>query len=127
MLAKSLKKRRYCMSDVELYPALVDYIYENAYQFRTEDEKLASSTIHIKADEIHPAILEFKKRHGQYSDDAKITTMIADGFDAFKRRVAERIYGEHKNELILNLCPKCGKVARTSLAKQCRFCCHDWH
>ena len=24
-------------------------------------------------------------------------------------------------------CPYCGQLLRTSLAKQCRFCWHDWH
>jgi uncharacterized C2H2 Zn-finger protein len=27
----------------------------------------------------------------------------------------------------VNRCPRCGEVAKTPKAKQCRFCKHDWH
>jgi hypothetical protein len=53
--------------------------------------------------------------------------MLSYGFEHFKKEVAIRIYKDNKAELELNLCPKCNKIARTPLAKQCRFCKHDWH
>jgi hypothetical protein len=42
------------------------------------------------------------------------------------RRIADRIGHEHSRELF-NHCPKCGKLARTPLARQCRYCNYDWH
>ncbi len=72
-------------------------------------------------------MLNFIKLKGWFSDDPGIQAMIADGFDVFKRRVAYRIFTEHKNEFYLNFCPKCKKIARTPQAKQCRFCFFDWH
>lgn len=44
-----------------------------------------------------------------------------------KKRIAEMLLKEYSNEVFLNKCPGCGKLARTPKAKQCRFCLHDWH
>lgn len=111
----------------ELYPELIDYIYDYCSKFKTPDEVLACFTISVPEKFLHGEGLALHKRIGRYSDDPKIQAMIADGFENFKTRVATRIYNEHKNELSLNLCPKCSKIARTPQAKQCRFCSYNWH
>lgn len=96
------------MEQQELYPELVDYIYRHyAMRFMNDDERYASG-------------------RGAFTSGL-IQEMLADGFDGFKMRVAKRIYEEHKHELPLNLCPSCGKIARTPLAKQCRHCLYDWY
>ncbi|MDR6238778.1 hypothetical protein [Aureibacter tunicatorum] len=59
------------------------------------------------------------------SDDPRVLDLLKDGDLAFRRRVAERIYKEHFDELERNLCPKCGGIARTPFAKQCRYCGSD--
>ena len=71
--------------------------------------------------------ISFFQERGFISNEKDIQDLVKDGFEAFKLRVATRIYNEHKNELELNLCPKCGKVARTPYAKQCQFCFYSWH
>lgn len=50
------------------------------------------------------------------------------GYDVeeFKIAIANRILNDHYEEVINN-CPKCGKLARTPKAKQCRYCQFDWH
>jgi len=92
------------MTSITIYPELIDYIYQFCDEFKTDDEKLAGKTILYKSQ-----------------------NMIADGYDSFKKRVAGRIYSQFKNELDLNLCPRCNKIARTPKAKQCRFCFYAWH
>jgi len=42
------------------------------------------------------------------------------------RRIADRIGHEH-SQVLFNHCPKCGKLARTPFARQCRYCNYDWH
>ena len=111
----------------ELYPELIDYIYRFAEEFKTAEEKLAGKTILYNSKGLDPKMLNFIKLKGWFSDDENIRKMIADGFDTFKRKVAYRIFKEHRNELHLNLCPRCKKIARTPQAKQCRFCYFDWH
>ena len=42
-------------------------------------------------------------------------------------KIAEVIMHDFRDKIFLNYCPNCGKLARTPNAKQCRFCCNDWH
>ena len=70
---------------------------------------------------------KFFQERGFVSDDKEVLELIKGGFEAFKTRVATRIYKDHKENLKLNLCPNCGKIARTPKAKQCQFCFANWH
>src|ERR1700761_9268938 len=60
------------------------------------------------------------------STDPKVKQLAAGGWDAFALRTAERIYREHRDEIFVNECPRCGKLAKTPKAKQCPHCHHDW-
>jgi hypothetical protein len=51
---------------------------------------------------------------------------LKDGEEAFLVSVRDRILQEH-GAGILNLCPRCGTLARTAQAKQCHKCFYDWH
>lgn len=115
------------METATLYPELVEYIYHYADQFKTANEKLAGKTVLYRREALTGNALRLFKAKGWYSDDKVIQDMIVDGYEAFKRKVAQRIYEEHKDELELNLCPRCNKITRTPQSKQCRFCYHDWH
>ena len=115
------------METATLYPELMEYIYQYADQFKTANEKLAAKTALYRREALNEKVLRLLKTKGWYSDDNVIREMIADGYESFKRKVAQRIYDEHKDELELNLCPKCNKITRTPESKQCRFCYHDWH
>jgi len=59
-------------------------------------------------------------------DDAKTNTIVELGQEIALQKIVNRVLTEHGLDLI-NLCPNCGKLARTPLAKQCRHCQHDWH
>ena len=41
--------------------------------------------------------------------------------------IATKLLVKYNDKIVLNKCPKCGKIARTPKAKQCKFCHHDWH
>ena len=112
---------------VTLYPELVDYIYQFCDDFKTVDEILAGRTLLYSISDINKQLLAVSEDKGWYSNEPDIQAMIADGFMTFKIKGVERIYREHRDELKLNLCPKCFKIARTPSARQCRFCFHDWH
>ena len=112
---------------VTLYPELVDYIYQFCDDFKTVDEILAGRTLLYSISDINKQLLAVSEDKGWYSNEPHIQAMIADGFMTFKIKGVERIYREHRDELKLNLCPKCFKIARTPSARQCRFCFHDWH
>ena len=61
------------------------------------------------------------------SDDPAVRALAADGLDAFRARVAQRILAEHRDAVFLNFCPKCGGLTRTLRAKLCLHCGHAWH
>lgn len=115
------------MERQELYPELVDYIFDFEYKFMNIDERFVARRIVINPDNPSESLREVARMKLEWKNSEIVKQMLADGFDAFKDRVVKRIYANHKHELTLNLCPACGKIARTPLAKQCRFCFHDWH
>lgn len=61
------------------------------------------------------------------SDDPSVLRLACDGFETFVLRTGQRILNDHRNRIVLNCCPRCGAVARTPRARQCRACRHDWH
>lgn len=61
------------------------------------------------------------------SDDAEVLRLAAAGYEAFVERTSARISADCRDEVFFNRCPKCGALARTPTARQCRFCAHDWH
>ena len=61
------------------------------------------------------------------SEDPNVLRLTADGYEAFAQRTAARILRECGAEVRFNRCPRCGGLARTPTAKQCRHCRHDWH
>jgi hypothetical protein len=61
------------------------------------------------------------------SNDPEVLQLASDGLDAFVVRTAQRILDEHSNEIVFNYCPRCGALAKTPKARQCRLCRHDWH
>ncbi|MBK6835327.1 MAG: hypothetical protein IPG89_14095 [Bacteroidetes bacterium] len=69
----------------------------------------------------------FYKKRNWLTEDKKALELLKDGYDNFELNVAQRILENHRDEISLNNCKKCGKLARTPQAKQCRFCGNDWH
>lgn len=74
-----------------------------------------------------PAAKQVYLQKGWLSNDPEVLNLLDKGYDIFEFNVADRIIKEHPNKVLFNTCPKCGKLARTPQAKQCRFCGHGWH
>jgi len=115
---------------------LAGYVLTYYSRFMTEKEKLANR--HLSATE--------KVTHGRtdlaaqeeatnsrphlkelFSDDPDVLALARDGAERFLQRTAERIIAAHSHEIQVNRCPRCGEVAKTPKARQCRFCRFDWH
>ena len=58
--------------------------------------------------------------------DAKTNQLVELGTEKMETMIAERLLKE-SGDIIINNCPKCGSLARTPRARQCRHCGHDWH
>ncbi|MBL7764225.1 MAG: hypothetical protein JNL23_12435 [Chitinophagaceae bacterium] len=118
------------MDKITLYPELVNYIFGYCSEFKTDNESKAEwhhFALEKSGNEKKEKFYTHFKERGLISFEPAVLDLLKDGFQTFKENVASRIYQEHKNDLKLNLCPKCFKIARTSLAKQCQFCFHSWH
>ena len=61
------------------------------------------------------------------SEDTAVLTLAAEGLDGFRARTARRILDEHRDQVFLNYCPRCGGLTRTPQAKLCLHCGHSWH
>ncbi len=61
------------------------------------------------------------------STDPEVLALMADGVEVFLRRVRDRILRDHRDSIIFNYCPRCGRLAKTPKARQCHRCHHDWH
>lgn len=65
-------------------------------------------------------------KHG-LSDDMDVNDALRDGFESFRRRIADQLLQDPDVPLRIHRCPKCARVLRTPLARQCWRCGHDWH
>ncbi|HEX6180255.1 MAG TPA: hypothetical protein VFZ47_03370 [Chitinophagaceae bacterium] len=72
------------------------------------------------------ALSEFKMEKIYQFGNEKVNELVKLGKEKMEMAIAERLLKDHGDELINN-CPKCGRLARTPYAKQCRHCKHDWH
>jgi len=61
------------------------------------------------------------------SNDPQVLQLASDGIEVFTVRTAQRILDKHSDEIVFNYCPRCGALAKTPKARQCRVCHHDWH
>lgn len=82
-------------------------------------EKVSGSTNH--------SVGKIYKKVGWITENETALDLLKDGYDAFEIKVAERIWDNFQQEVFLNNCEKCGKLARTPYAKQCRHCGYSWH
>lgn len=113
----------------EIYPELIEYIFEYYSEYMTNNEKKAYNHYLVNKkfgnrENLHPKLIELKEKN--LINDLEILNLLKGGIDDFRKNVAIRIFNENKVNLKLNLCPKCSKVARTPEAKQCRFCFYSW-
>lgn len=64
---------------------------------------------------------------GGLTDNAEALRLARGGREQLYEAIATRIVSECRDEIVINLCPACKKLARTPKARQCRFCGFDWH
>lgn len=109
------------------------YIVNYCSSFLTNEERSAIRHMHSLQKLESPDGVEDLVRKEVYekanwiTEDKSVLDLLADGYDSFELRTAKRILSEHTNDIFLNYCPNCQKLARTPLAKQCRHCGLDWH
>jgi hypothetical protein len=116
-------------------PNLAAYVVRYYGQFMNEQEHLplrhllaTEKATHGRSDtSAQEEARSSKSLSGLLSENPAVLELARDGIEAFMERTTGRILAEHGNEIFLNYCPRCGALAKTPYARQCRFCRHDWH
>jgi ribosomal protein L40E len=112
------------------------YIVRYHGHFLTRQERLAyrhlmgtMKAAHGRSDAAAQLEVRSGPRHSSdwFSDDPEVLSLTNDGWEAFLAHTAERIFDQHRYEVLFNHCCRCGALARTPRAKQCRSCGNDWH
>jgi hypothetical protein len=109
---------------------LTRYVWDNYQRFLTAFEWRVGRAIHGRtkaAASQSPEMASALNRHFGAVGDAEVEVALIDGFEAFRRRVRNRLLSEHTAAVFVNRCSKCQRVVRTPLARQCFWCGFDWH
>ena len=112
-------------------PEIANYIIIHYLGLFTEQEMMALMHYRhsLKFHDLPDGELRTKiyLRNQWLSNDPEILRQLDVGYVQFILNCAERVLRENPDKVFFNLCLKCEKLARSPLAKQCRFCGYDWH
>ncbi len=106
------------------------YIDSYWHWHMTEFEKRCESigAIREKAKVSSFRSLDQRSAKAWTSADDAVRSALSSGLNAFLEGVRTRIFDEFgAGTLVVNRCPRCGRVVRTPRARQCLWCAHDWH
>jgi hypothetical protein len=117
-----------------LEDSTIEYVFNYYSRFMTLPEKTALkhyNTVYKFGNSLSNDPKEEKRdfliKTGWLSADKEVNDLLENGFEYFREKAVEKILRHHSSEIFFNNCPKCGKLARTPFAKQCRFCRYNWH
>ena len=112
------------------------YVIRYYEDYMTKQEKMALAHLQATMKATHgrsDAAAQEEARNNKphlrppLTGDPDVLCLASDGSQPFIERTAQRIFTAHGSEIFLNRCPKCGALAKTPKARQCRACKHDWH
>jgi len=106
------------------------YISNYYHQFFNENENSAyrhlNSLYKLDGESEDSPRYKVYKRKGWITTNKEALELLKNGETAFFINTANRIIKEHRNEIFLNYCSNCQKLARTPKARQCRHCGNKW-
>lgn len=118
----------------EIDKETIDYIFNHYAGLFNLEEKAALkhlfSLVKLDVDDTDETMdsrVKAYRERGWLSSRKEILNMIKDGEEAFRQRVANRVLHEQSDQIYFNYCKSCGRLARTPLARQCRYCGLNWH
>lgn len=109
----------------------INYVFTYFGYLMTENERMAWShyTCVVKMEGM--TVEKRTTRTGIYlnmgwmTDKREVLSLLDNGINLFKENAVRRILTEKIQSVHFNTCPRCGQLARTPHAKQCR-CGHSW-
>lgn len=108
---------------------LTAYVWHNYRNLLTPLESLTDKTLLAESKARHASgkISTLLRQRWSNVDNPDVEAALADGPNAFRKRVRERIIEECAQQITVNRCPSCSRVVATPKARQCLWCGHDWH
>lgn len=105
------------------------YLRNHCPQLLTEQERRAANAALLRAKmaAAHRQEIQSMLKAKCLFGDAEVDAALADGVDAFYRRVSRRVLSDPAAAAQINRCPRCRRVVRTPAARQCFWCGRDWH
>jgi len=80
-----------------------------------------------RSPEAYEEKLKWFKERNLITEDPGALNLLNHGREQFYINAANRIIEEASDKVFFNFCSKCGKLARTPYARQCKWCQHNWH
>jgi hypothetical protein len=118
-----LTMRTYNEDDV-----FAEYLAKNFDRLMSEDER---STLYSAIKRAKSRATGSSGSVSKSSDDESplfVLTPPEEDPRLIRSRIEDRIkYDWQHGKLMINRCPNCDRIGLTPLAKQCRWCGHDWH
>jgi hypothetical protein len=116
--------------DIDIQPEVIDYLFSHYTHLMTLAEKDAHRNFKLDArlQSNPPTSKEYMS--GMYSlqiYSLAVKELMINGWDTFRLNWTRRVLNWEADKIVINRCEKCEKLARTPLARQCRFCGYDWH
>jgi hypothetical protein len=109
---------------------LTQYVWTHFQHLMSDFERQMGRAIRGRAQaaavDSEPLATMLNTRWGR-AGDPEVEVALAEGADIYQKRVRDRILSEYGSEVFVNRCPKCRRVVRTPLARQCLWCGADWH
>jgi hypothetical protein len=108
------------------------YIIDHYSKFLSDKEKFAyKHYLTIKKidnidDNKRQEWVEKCRQLNMLTNDKDTIDLLNDGITNFEIVTAKRLLENFPDKIFLNKCPKCGLLARTPTARQCRHCGHKW-
>ncbi|GAB3513074.1 hypothetical protein [Emticicia fontis] len=113
-----------------IHPEIISYIVVYYSHLFTELERKAmrhyqtAFKLDFNLSDSSPRVQLYFK-NGWLSNDPQVLDLLKDGYEAFEFNVVKRVMSQTPEKVYFNNCPKCGQLARTPYARQCR-CGHQW-
>jgi len=104
------------------------YIIDHHSNLMTIKEKVAlKHHLYVQQAADSPRMMDAMYQRNWLTRDPEILALLEEGIDNLNLQIARRILNDYPTRIIMNICPRCAKLARTSLARQCRHCYYSWH
>lgn len=106
----------------------IQYIITHFRELLTDDEKLALQyQMYMDKTSDNAKLRKIMIEKGWITTENQPLELLKKGYEDFEANVVKRIMNETPEKVFFNNCSKCGKLARTPKAKQCRYCLYNWH